>query len=511
MNVPIAKPTYIDTVLYKDGDTADIMTALLKEAKVAAPFTAQFASRFSPDRAGMKALWAFVKNNIPYKEDPPDVQWIQTPARVWDNRKIELGGTGKGADCKSYTLFIISVLQNLGVDFTIRFVGYSAFNQNVTHVYPIAKIDGRAIIVDSVWDRFDSEKKYKFKKDYNMAQIVRLAGVKSASIGIPKPCKGGVTKAPNQEYYRKQVEFWKNQYVKDNKGLLYLYTFLNPEFFQSKFSDTILKKRQLQRQHIADKTSWWCMDLDAHREGLQQGITKILTIDPVIYWIEKIRQFMPLTDAGIAVLNQYYGKEVAKPITPADTTANFQNIDLKKKGGADPLKRGMSGIWGDAENSALPFSKAALTNLLKDKFSKESSTWVQTAATEISKLNLKDSAAKNAAIDETTATVLTGFKGAMSTIPGGGAIADAVLALSKYVSMFNPKEHPGSFDTPPQEAIPEENDFEATIRDALKDGVAHGNGAPGSDGSESAGTSTGGSWLLPVAVVGIGAYFLFKK
>jgi hypothetical protein len=96
------------------------------------------------------------------------VQWIKTPARLLADRV---------GDCKSFTIFVISVLERLNVKYKIRFTSYDPDDPTPTHVYPIALLGNEEIIIDTVWTHFDSEKPYSFKKDYNMSKIYALGSV----------------------------------------------------------------------------------------------------------------------------------------------------------------------------------------------------------------------------------------------------------------------------------------------------------------------------------------------
>ena len=155
-------------LVFANGDTDDIVKVELETIKESSSQTKHFAKQFSQDRAGMKAIFDYVKNGIKYKEDPSGIQWVKTPARLFHD---------KVGDCKSFTIFIASILYNLGLDYKIRFASYDS-DKIVSHVYPIAIMpDGTETIIDAVWGTFDSEKRYTFKKDYTMTQIYKLSGV----------------------------------------------------------------------------------------------------------------------------------------------------------------------------------------------------------------------------------------------------------------------------------------------------------------------------------------------
>lgn len=173
MSTGIARAKNTAVLLKKNGNTQDIIRGVLDTVGDVRGQTKEFARSFTADERGLYDLWYWVRTNIHYNEDPLGIQWIREPARLWHDRE---------GDCKSFTVFIISVLENLGIDYTIRFVNTETPGSKiVNHVYPVAILDGYEIPVDAVYSRFNSEHKFYFKKDYRMADIYRLAGIGAAS------------------------------------------------------------------------------------------------------------------------------------------------------------------------------------------------------------------------------------------------------------------------------------------------------------------------------------------
>jgi hypothetical protein len=164
-----------ERLCFKDGRTVDIQKVIFEVNRDGIfKETAELSRQFKPTKAGLNDLWRFVKYRIQYREDPDGVQYVKYPARLWADRV---------GDCKSFTLFIVSVLQNLGIRYTIRFTSYKKGSRTVTHVYPVAHLDnGETVIVDAVWYYFNSQKSYAYVEDYKfgkkkMAAIYKLSGV----------------------------------------------------------------------------------------------------------------------------------------------------------------------------------------------------------------------------------------------------------------------------------------------------------------------------------------------
>jgi hypothetical protein len=164
----IPKPDGNTEVIFeKNGATNDIVKVILETDKTDDKRFCRFASQFR-GKGGLKKLWNFVKYKIQYKVDDFGTQDIKTPSALWS--------TGIG-DCKSKTLFITQVLKCLGIDYVIRFTSYLN-DKKFTHVYPVAILNGTELILDSVYHKYNKEKKYSYKKDYKtMTRIARISGL----------------------------------------------------------------------------------------------------------------------------------------------------------------------------------------------------------------------------------------------------------------------------------------------------------------------------------------------
>lgn len=114
-----------------------------------------------------KAVWDFVFNHIQYKRDKVGIEQLTTPARIWLNRSTE----GTPSDCDDHSIFVGSLLYQLGIPFTIRIAGYEG--KKFSHVYIVTKGN---ICLDTVLHAFNKEAFYTSKKDSKMMQIEVLHG-----------------------------------------------------------------------------------------------------------------------------------------------------------------------------------------------------------------------------------------------------------------------------------------------------------------------------------------------
>ena len=123
-----------------------------------------------------KNIWEFVYNHIQYKLDKEGEEQLRRPAYLWATRQ-------QGGDCDCMTIFVCTVLYNLGIPFKIRIVKYYE-NRGFQHVYPIVPLEaGTYYTIDCVVSLFNYEKPFILKKDYTMTTlgipIVGLHGIPS--------------------------------------------------------------------------------------------------------------------------------------------------------------------------------------------------------------------------------------------------------------------------------------------------------------------------------------------
>lgn len=171
-----------EEIVHRDwGDTSDIIEVIMavvnkKElGQQVEDFSKAFkASSPAQQRDKLQQLWRWVRNNIPYVPDPNGIQVIKHPARTWEDAQ-----QGRGSDCKSMTVFVRFVLYNLGIPHVIRFASYVR-SKRIQHVYTVATVGGKDLIIDTVHTAFDEEVPYTFKKDIKpdrMTKIVEIAGL----------------------------------------------------------------------------------------------------------------------------------------------------------------------------------------------------------------------------------------------------------------------------------------------------------------------------------------------
>lgn len=173
-NQTIPAATNKTVLKYSNGNTDDIVQEVLACYRDSRTQLVKFAPhlRGKDTLETCRNIWNFWKENIQYKIDATGGQWVQTPAAVWSK---------KVCDCKSFSVAIAASLYALGIDGKFRFTSYGSNTTAPTHVYVVAMVDGKEIIIDCVWTAFNSQKAFKKNWDYNMSNIFRVSGLGAIS------------------------------------------------------------------------------------------------------------------------------------------------------------------------------------------------------------------------------------------------------------------------------------------------------------------------------------------
>lgn len=167
------------TTVTENADMAEIIRAIMDADELSKPFTAQFARYLTGrnDEETLRNIWTFVKNEIKYVRDQPGNEVVKSPGQLWKSRE---------GDCKSFSIFIGSILNNLGYDYKYRVAIYSPLTPQQGHIYPVVVLpNGEEVVVDAVHTRFDDEAKYYKAWDYTPGKKGRKAVSGLAGIGSP--------------------------------------------------------------------------------------------------------------------------------------------------------------------------------------------------------------------------------------------------------------------------------------------------------------------------------------
>ena len=154
----------IDVTYKSQADNKDIRDLLVKLVPKAKSQMVEFSKGFKgrTNKETCKKIFDYIKSNFTYVADGGE-QVIKLPSALLKKRV---------GDCKSYSLFTASILENLKIPY--KFV-YTSYNNNPipAHVYVVTE-DG--CIIDAVYGIFNAEKKptYRYTQDMNVRYMAGI-------------------------------------------------------------------------------------------------------------------------------------------------------------------------------------------------------------------------------------------------------------------------------------------------------------------------------------------------
>ena len=175
----MSQPSFqgIDVTYKSQADNKDIRDLLVKLVPKAKAQMVEFSKGFKgrTNKETCKKIFDYIKSNFTYVADGGE-QIIKLPSALLKKRV---------GDCKSYSLFTASILENLKIPY--KFV-YTSYNNNPipAHVYVVTE-DG--CIIDAVYGIFNAEKKptYRYTQDMNVRYMAGIgADCTSCSKGVGK-------------------------------------------------------------------------------------------------------------------------------------------------------------------------------------------------------------------------------------------------------------------------------------------------------------------------------------
>lgn len=320
-NIPRAKMQQV--LINRDYEIGDIMDSVLRVYKK----HYRDVKEFAPNLKGQSVydtccnVFAFVKKHIRYVKDPSDNQWVKTPSRLWKD---------KTGDCKSYSVFIGSVLKCLGVPFLFRFVSFDRSNALPSHVYIVVPHNGKEIIIDAVLNDFDTQAAYAFKHDY-MQGLYELSGVPEVSGGAGTALFGAQRKAALVAALPQLAANFVYLFIPE--GSVVFWSSYGQNFI-GKVPNIVYEKRKMAWTVANDWTDWAGWDERDFMQTLRGHVENLLGKNAEIWWHDVLRGKYGITGIG-DVLNTATGLlSTANPIwgATADIAASFIS---KIFGGAD--------------------------------------------------------------------------------------------------------------------------------------------------------------------------------
>ena len=184
----------IDAVYKSKADNKDIRDLLVKLVPKAKSQMVSFSKQFKgrTQQETCKKIFDYLKNNFTYVADGNE-QIIKLPSALLRKRV---------GDCKSYSLFTASILENLKIPYKFVYTSYSS-NPIPQHVYVVTE---NGCIIDAVYGIFNEEKKptYKYIQDMNVRYMAGIGC--SCDSGMGASGKGKAKVQTFKENVKKDVK-----------------------------------------------------------------------------------------------------------------------------------------------------------------------------------------------------------------------------------------------------------------------------------------------------------------
>jgi hypothetical protein len=157
----VLKPKFKREII-RGSQTAGNIATQLKRAIYESEASAKYIShKFKGNSVLLTCfnLYDYCRNNITYKKEGANLQTAKT---------IPMILATKSGDCKHFTIFCCSVLRALGIKTQMRLISQNFYDSDPNHIYCVAIVNGKEIIVDPCIKVFNSEATYKYKYNLNL-------------------------------------------------------------------------------------------------------------------------------------------------------------------------------------------------------------------------------------------------------------------------------------------------------------------------------------------------------
>lgn len=155
-----------NTLVKDNASTPDIIEALLKATPAAVDQCKDVIDSMiyisnDPLKDAISCC-RYIRSNVKYKADGFEEQNIQLPGRMFKKTKQ--------ADCKSFSLAFVAMMEAIGHECGFRFASYRK-NKIPTHVYNFVICNGKKYIFDSCIENLQESPKYTFIKDMKVQYL----------------------------------------------------------------------------------------------------------------------------------------------------------------------------------------------------------------------------------------------------------------------------------------------------------------------------------------------------
>jgi len=161
MQIGVLRPKQQKILISRNQTSAEIAGAIMKAIEESKPSAEFLAHNFknASKLATAKLIFIFCKNAIPYVKESGEYQTAKTLPRILNDRK---------GDCKHMSIATASLLKACGIPCKLRLVSQRMFDSTPNHIYTIAMINGKEVVLDCVLKSFGTE------CNYNTAYDIKL-------------------------------------------------------------------------------------------------------------------------------------------------------------------------------------------------------------------------------------------------------------------------------------------------------------------------------------------------
>ena len=163
MNLGSIKAKNKNLIVSRYQSTAEIAGAIVKaidESHATAEKLKIYFLNSDPETV-CKLIFIFSKNLMPYKRESGSRQTARTLSRIIQDNKL-------GGDCKHFSTICASLCKALGIKCKLRMISQQFDTKTPNHIYCIAIVKGKEIIIDPVLKSFNTEARYNYKYDINL-------------------------------------------------------------------------------------------------------------------------------------------------------------------------------------------------------------------------------------------------------------------------------------------------------------------------------------------------------
>lgn len=350
----LGQPLNKKTVITENGLNKDIITAIHAALPAARKEVKYFAPKFkgATNLDTANNIWRYLRT-LKYVKDPAGFQYIKLPKKL----------TSSSGDCKSFSLLTMALLQENNMVGKFRYASYDKNDPTPSHVYTVTEDEqGRDIIIDGVFTKFNKEVPYQHKKDYKM-QIAVINGTPAQQAAVAVRKRSGF----NQQQLKS--EFLKRALNKV-KPAGFLFNLINNELrrINNEPANIIYSPEQLQKylQRLKNRKSLIASD---------NWISKIIQNEINAIELNRFTGIVKFshTDKELSGIEEEIGKLSLKKIKKGLKKVSLKNIfkGVKKIGLAVPRKAFLSLVFLNVRGLAKRLSrlpKAALEKLWVQQF-----------------------------------------------------------------------------------------------------------------------------------------------